>query len=71
MKYLDSASYRQVTGKLKYEAKSPPQMRQLKIDLFSVEPPASYQQVTSKLKYKANPQLQLCQLKSREILQRR
>ena len=35
----------QVTGKLKYEAKSPLQMRQLKIDHFSGEPPASYQQV--------------------------
>ena len=39
------ASYQQVTGKLKYEAKSPPQMRQLKIDHFGVKP----QQVTSKL----------------------
>ena len=71
MKYLDSASYQQVTGKLNYEAKTPLQMRQLKIDHFGVKHPASYQQVTGKLKYKANPQLQLCQLKSREILQRR
>ena len=49
------ASYRQVTSKLNYEAKTPLQMRQLKIDHFSVELPASYQQVTSKLKYKPNP----------------
>ena len=47
MKYLDSASYQQVTGKLNYEAKTPLQMRQLKIDHFGVKP----QQVTSKLNY--------------------
>ena len=35
----------QVTSKLKYEAKPPLQMRQLKIGHFGVEPPASYQQV--------------------------
>ena len=32
----------QITSKLKYEARTPPQLRQLKIDHFSVEPPASY-----------------------------
>ena len=55
MKYLDSASYQQVTGKLNYEAKTPLQMRQLKIDHFGVKHPASYRQVTSKLKYEPNP----------------
>ena len=39
----------QVTSKLNYEAKTPLQMRQLKIDHFGVKHPASYQQVTSKL----------------------
>ena len=45
------ASYQQVTSKLKYEAKTPLQMRQLKIGHFGVKPPASYRQVTSKLNY--------------------
>ena len=49
------ASYRQVTSKLNYEAKTPLQMRQLKIDHFGVKHPASYRQVTSKLKYEPNP----------------
>ena len=57
------ASYQQVTGKLKYEAKSPLQLCQLKIGHFSREPPASYRQVTSKLNYEAKTPLQMRQLK--------